>query len=77
MKPRDFFDKVVKMREAQRQYFKTRKTNDLIISKQLEAEIDAEIARVNKILSAQEATAALKQGNTTAAAAALVNGFKI
>lgn len=77
MKPRDFFDKVVKMREAQRQYFKTRKTNDLIISKQLEAEIDAEIARVNKILSAQEATAALKQGNTTAAAAALVNSFKI
>ena len=51
MKPKEFFDKVSELREAQKEYFKTRSNAALNRSKALEWEIDAEIARVNAILS--------------------------
>ena len=51
MKPKEFFDKVSELREAQKEYFKTRSNAALNRSKALEKEIDEEIARVNTILS--------------------------
>lgn len=51
MKPKEFFDKVSELREAQKEYFKTRSNAALNRSKALEKEIDDEIARVNTILS--------------------------
>ena len=47
MKPKELFDKVVQMREAQKKYFRTRSQQALSESKRLEREIDAEIKRVN------------------------------
>lgn len=49
MTPKEFYEKVVKMREAQKSYFKTRSSMDLQVCKRLEKEIDNEIARVNQI----------------------------
>ena len=49
MNSKEFYDKVVKMRAAQKAYFKTRSTASLNESKKLEREIDAEIERVTKI----------------------------
>lgn len=49
MTPKEFYEKVVKMREAQKSYFKTRSSMDLQLCKRLEKEIDNEIARVNQI----------------------------
>lgn len=49
MSPKEFFDKVVKMRAAQKDYFKYRSSSYLTRSKRLEKEIDDEIARVQKI----------------------------
>lgn len=49
MTPREFFDKVVAMREAQKKYFMTRSKLHLEEAKQLEREIDNEITRVNSI----------------------------
>lgn len=77
MKPREFYDLVVSMRQAQREYFKSRKTNDLIESKRLEGLVDTEIDRVQKILDAAAATDAIKQGNTMKAAAAIAKHFNI
>ncbi len=57
MKPKDFFDKVVAMREAQKEYFRTRSSSSLDKSKALEREIDNEIGRVQNILNQR------KQGN--------------
>lgn len=51
MNPRQFYDKVCELRAAQKEYFKTRSSAALNRSKALEREIDAEIARVNAILS--------------------------
>lgn len=51
MKPKEFFDKVVQMREAQKEYFRTRSPQALSESKRLEREIDAEIKRVNDIMN--------------------------
>ena len=51
MKSKEFFDKVSELREAQKEYFKTRSNAALKRSKALEKEIDDEIARVNTILS--------------------------
>lgn len=51
MNSRQFFDKVSLMREAQKEYFRTRSHEVLRRSKALEAEIDQEIKRVNGILS--------------------------
>ena len=51
MTPKEFFDKVSRMRKAQKEYFRTRSGRALTESKRLEREIDAEIERVNRILS--------------------------
>ena len=50
MNARQFYDTVVKMREAQKEYFKYRLSSGLNKSKRLEKEIDDEIKRVNKAL---------------------------
>lgn len=50
MTARDFFDLVRKMREAQRGYFATRAQGYLTESKELEMEVDREVARVDAIL---------------------------
>lgn len=49
MTPKEFYEKVVKMREAQKSYFKTRSSMALQLCKRLEKEIDNEIARVDQI----------------------------
>lgn len=77
MSPRAFFDLVVEMRKAQRVYFKTRKTNDLIESKRLEGLVDAEIDRAFKKLDERAAEEALRQGNTMKAAAAIAKHFGV
>ena len=46
MNPRTFFEKVALMREAQKDYFRTRSHDALRNSKALETEIDSEIRRV-------------------------------
>lgn len=51
MTPKEFFNKVEKMRDAQREYFKTRSSHYLTTSKRLEKEVDAEIERVNRIIN--------------------------
>lgn len=53
MTPKEFYDKVVEMRKAQKEYFRFRAPSALSKSKQLEAEIDAEIKRV-ELLSEKE-----------------------
>lgn len=50
MTSRAFFDLVRRMREAQRGYFLTRSKDLLNKSKELEREVDREIARVDAIL---------------------------
>lgn len=50
MTPKEFFDKVSRMRKAQKDYFRTRSGRALNDSKQLEQEIDAEIERVSKVM---------------------------
>lgn len=49
MTPKQFYDKVVELREAQREYFRTRLPEALRKSKAIEAEIDNEIKRVTRI----------------------------
>lgn len=55
MDKRQFFDKVAAMREAQREYFRTRSRSSLEKSKGLEREIDTEIQRVYAIIGAPPA----------------------
>lgn len=50
MTSRDFFDAVVKLRELQKAYFKTRTSTILGACKRQEKLIDEEIARVNGIV---------------------------
>lgn len=50
MNPKEFFDKVCRMRKAQKEYFRTRLGRALADSKRLEKEIDDEIERVNKVM---------------------------
>lgn len=50
MDAKTFFQKVVLMRKAQKDYFKTRSQTALRNSKALETEIDKEIERVNNII---------------------------
>lgn len=50
MTPREFFDKVSRMRMAQKEYFRTRSGRALADSKRLEKEIDDEIERVEKVM---------------------------
>lgn len=49
MNPKQFFDKVVELRQTQREYFRTRMPEVLRKSKAIEAEIDREIKRVQQI----------------------------
>lgn len=53
MRPKEFFDKVSRMRKAQKEYFRTRSGRALADSKRLEKEIDDEIERVNKVVEAK------------------------
>lgn len=57
MNPVQFFDKVAEMREAQREYFRTRSKEALIKRKQTEREIDNEIERVKAIRASNPTTA--------------------
>ena len=50
MNPKEFFDKVSRMRKAQKEYFRTRSGRALADSKRLEKEIDDEIERVEKVI---------------------------
>lgn len=50
MSPKEFFDKVCRMRKAQKEYFRTRSGRALSDSKRLEKEIDDEIERVEKVI---------------------------
>ena len=54
MNARQFFDKVAEMRLMQRAYFKNRDKDTLVECKRLEAEIDAEIHRVEFILKTKD-----------------------
>ena len=54
MDKREFFEKVSEMRDAQKEYFKTRSNASLNKSKNLEKEIDEEILRVRRILSGRK-----------------------
>lgn len=49
MDKREFFEKVALMREAQKEYFRTRSHEALRKSKAIECEIDHEIARVRSM----------------------------
>ena len=51
MTAKEFFNLVEQMRKNQKDYFKTRSTESLRNSKELEKQVDDEIARVNKIIS--------------------------
>lgn len=53
MNAREFFYLTSNMREAQRQYFATRRPEHLRAARRLENEVDAEIRRVKDILSRQ------------------------
>ena len=53
MNAREFYNTVVKMRKAQRDYFRTRSQHSLNESKQLEKLVDAEIKRVEQIQQQQ------------------------
>ena len=67
MKPKEFFDQVAAMRDAQREYFKTRSATSLAKSKRLEEVIDREILRVKVILDERERNQPIQQilfGNT-------------
>ncbi len=50
MDSKTFFDTVVRMREAQKAYSKSRRPCDLQRSKQIEKQIDTEIERVQRVL---------------------------
>ena len=50
MTARDFFDLVARMRNKQKEYFRTRSGSVLKESKQLEKQVDEEIRRVNGII---------------------------
>ena len=50
MTARDFFDLVARMRDKQKEYFRTRSGSVLQESKQLEKQVDEEIKRVNEII---------------------------
>lgn len=50
MNAKDFFNLVEQMRQNQKDYFKTRSIESLRKSKELEKQVDDEIARVNKII---------------------------
>lgn len=60
MNAKEFYNVVVKMRKAQRDYFRTRSQRSLSESKQLEKLVDAEIKRVEQIQQQQADNQQLK-----------------
>lgn len=60
MNAREFYNLVVKMRKAQRDYFRTRSIRHLNESKELEVQVDAEIKRVEQIQQQQADNQQLK-----------------
>ena len=50
MNPKEFFETVAAMREAQKAYFRDRSREALNASKRLERKIDAEISRTRAIV---------------------------
>lgn len=50
MNARQFYDLVVRMRQSQKAYFRSRTGSDLRLSKELERQVDAEIERVEKLI---------------------------
>lgn len=54
MNARQFYELVVNMRHAQREYFRTKNTKWLQDAKILESRVDAEIERVTAILNPKE-----------------------
>lgn len=50
MNAREFFTLVTRMRDKQKEYFRTRSVSVLQESKQLEKQVDDEIRRVNEII---------------------------
>lgn len=64
MNPRQFFEKVAELRQAQREYFRTRLPDALRKSRAIEAEVGREIRRVRLIEAERErAEAARAQGS--------------
>lgn len=53
MTAKEFFDKVVEMRMAQKTYFKSRAQHDLRVARKLEGDIDREIDRVRATMAEQ------------------------
>lgn len=54
MDSKTFFDLVARMRNAQKEFIRTRSSSSLNVSRKLEKEIDKEIDRVRKILDNQK-----------------------
>lgn len=54
MNAKAFYDLVKEMRENQRNYFQTRQNRFLSKAKQLERQVDAEITRVERVLSGEK-----------------------
>ena len=54
MTAKEFFELVVEMRYAQKNYFKTRNQGYLDRSKNLEKQVDKEIERVQKLITEPE-----------------------
>lgn len=54
MNAREFFNLVEQMRQNQKNYFKTRSTESLRKNKELEKQVDDEIARVNKMIMSEK-----------------------
>lgn len=50
MTAKDFFDLVTRMRDKQKEYFRTRSASVLKESKRLEKQVDEEIKRVSEIM---------------------------
>lgn len=53
MTPKQFYDTVVQMRQAQKNYFKTRSQTALQQAKTLEKIIDDEISRVSQVINSK------------------------
>ena len=60
MNARQFYNVVVKMRKAQKEYFRTRSQRALLESKEYEGAVDAEIKRVEQIQQQQADNQQLK-----------------
>lgn len=54
MNAKDFFDLVSQMRNAQKNYFRTKSVDYLAESKRLEKAVDSEISRVNNLLAKKQ-----------------------